>query len=35
MWHARIPEYRLADNAELSEHGGQIGLNQLPLVWAK
>jgi cytochrome P450 len=35
MWHARIPEYRLADNAELSEHGGQIGLNRLPLVWVE
>ena len=33
MWHARIPEYRLADGAEIREHGGQIGINALPLVW--
>jgi cytochrome P450 len=33
MWHARIPEYRLANGAEITEHGGQIGINNLPLVW--
>jgi cytochrome P450 len=33
MWHARIPEYRLRDGAEVREHGGQIGLDSLPLVW--
>jgi cytochrome P450 len=33
MWHARIPEYRLADGADITEHGGQIGINNLPLVW--
>ncbi len=32
-WHARIPHYRLADGAEIREHGGQIGLDNLPLVW--
>ena len=33
MWHERIPEYRIADGAEIIEHGGQIGINSLPLVW--
>ncbi len=33
MWHERIPEYRLRDGAEVLEHGGQIGLDSLPLVW--
>jgi cytochrome P450 len=33
MWHARIPDYRLADGQELLEHGGQIGMNALQLEW--
>jgi cytochrome P450 len=33
MWHERIPNYRLADGAEIREHGGQIGIDALPLVW--
>lgn len=33
-WHARIPEYRLAEGAEIREHGGQIGLDNLPLQWS-
>jgi cytochrome P450 len=33
MWHQRIPEYGLADGAEIREHGGQIGIDNLPLVW--
>jgi cytochrome P450 len=32
-WHARIPDYRLADGAEVIEHGGQVGIVSLPLVW--
>jgi len=33
MWHERIPDYRLADGADIREHGGQLGLLSLPLVW--
>jgi len=33
MWHERIPEYRLAPGAEVMEHGGQLGIGSLPLVW--
>jgi len=33
MWHERIPEYRIAPGAEIREHGGQIGIDSLPLVW--
>ena len=33
MWHARIPDYALAPGAEIVEHGGQIGIESLPLVW--
>jgi cytochrome P450 len=33
MWHERVPEYRMQDGAVVSEHGGQIGLDHLPLVW--
>jgi cytochrome P450 len=33
MWHERIPHYRLADGAEIREHGGQVGIDALPLVW--
>jgi cytochrome P450 len=32
-WHARIPNYRLAEGASVREHGGQIGLDNLPLRW--
>jgi cytochrome P450 len=32
-WHRRIPNYRLAEGAELLETGGQLGLEALPLVW--
>jgi cytochrome P450 len=33
-WHQRIPDYRLAEGAELIEHGGGVmGLENLPLVW--
>jgi cytochrome P450 len=32
-WHARIPTYRLAPDAEMLESGGQLGLESLPLVW--
>ena len=33
MWHERIPEYRLKPGSEIREHGGQIGLDNLPLEW--
>jgi cytochrome P450 len=33
MWHERIPNYRLAEDAEIREHGGQVGIDALPLVW--
>lgn len=33
MWHERIPEYRLAPGGEVREHGGQIGIDSLHLVW--
>lgn len=32
-WHRRIPDYRLAEGAQVIEHGGQIGLDNLPLEW--
>lgn len=32
-WHERIPDYRLAEGVPVVEHGGQIGLDNLPLVW--
>lgn len=32
-WHRRIPDYRIPEGATLTEHGGQIGLDNLPLVW--
>lgn len=32
-WHARIPNYRLAEGVPVGEHGGVIGLDNLPLVW--
>jgi cytochrome P450 len=33
MWHERIPEYRVAPGFEVLEHGGQIGIESLQLVW--
>jgi cytochrome P450 len=33
MWHERIPEYRIAPGADVIEHGGQMGIGSLPLVW--
>lgn len=33
MWHERIPNYRVAPGAEVLEHGGQVGISALPLVW--
>ena len=33
MWHDRVPKYRLQPGAELREHGGQVGLDNLPLNW--
>lgn len=33
MWHERIPHYRLAPGAVIREHGGQVGIDNLPLVW--
>lgn len=32
-WHRRIPEYWLDPEIEVREHGGQVGLDNLPLVW--
>jgi cytochrome P450 len=32
-WHARIPNYRLAPDAQMLETGAQLGLESLPLVW--
>jgi cytochrome P450 len=33
-WHRRIPEYRLAEGAEIQVHvGGVAGVDSLPLVW--
>ncbi len=32
-WHARIPDYRLAEGSAIVEHGGQVGLDNLDLVW--
>jgi cytochrome P450 len=32
-WHRRIPEYRLDPGVAVTEHGRQVGLNNLPLVW--
>ncbi|MET0146620.1 MAG: cytochrome P450 [Ilumatobacteraceae bacterium] len=33
MWHERIPNYRLAPGVDIVEHGGQIGIDNLPLLW--
>jgi cytochrome P450 len=32
-WHRQIPEYRIADGADVQARGGQISLITLPLVW--
>lgn len=32
-WHARIPEYTLADGQELQQHGNMYGLVSLRLTW--
>jgi cytochrome P450 len=32
-WHARIPNYRVAPDAQMLESGSQLGLESLPLVW--
>ncbi|MPY56510.1 cytochrome P450 [Streptomyces spongiae] len=32
-WHARIPDYRIAPDADLVERGGQLTLTSLPLEW--
>ncbi|HVW40019.1 MAG TPA: cytochrome P450 [Amycolatopsis sp.] len=32
-WHKRIPDYRLDPDIPVTEHGGQVGLDNLPLVW--
>ncbi len=33
MWHERIPEYRLEPGFHVREHGGQVGIESLRLVW--
>jgi cytochrome P450 len=32
-WHKRIPDYRVDPSNPIREHGGQIGLSNLPLQW--
>ena len=32
-WHQRIPDYRLDPGVAVTEHGRQVGLNNLPLAW--
>jgi cytochrome P450 len=32
-WHKRVPHYRVDESIPIREHGGQIGLSNLPLVW--
>ena len=32
-WHKRIPDYHLDPAIPVREHGGQVGLSNLPLVW--
>jgi cytochrome P450 len=32
-WHKRIPDYHLDAHVPVREHGGQVGLDNLPLVW--
>jgi hypothetical protein len=34
LWHARIPEYRIADGATIERHASSVaGITSLPLVW--
>jgi cytochrome P450 len=33
-WHARIPDYRLAEGLVVREHGGMFGIDNLSLIWA-
>ncbi len=33
-WHSRIPDYWLGDEDTILEHGGQLGLERLPIAWA-
>jgi cytochrome P450 len=33
-WHKRIPDYRLPDGFEVTEHGRMFGINALSLVWS-
>jgi cytochrome P450 len=32
-WHKRIPKYRLNPDVPITEHGGQIGLDNVPIIW--
>ncbi|TQS45073.1 cytochrome P450 [Cryptosporangium phraense] len=32
-WHRRIPDYRLDPSVPIREHGGEVGLDNLPLRW--
>ena len=32
-WHKMIPDYRLSEGSELTERGGQLRLQTLPLEW--
>ena len=32
-WLARIPDYRIAAGANLTERGGQLRIQHLPLEW--
>jgi cytochrome P450 len=34
-WHKRIPDYELDPRTPVREHGGQVGLDNLPLIWSK
>ncbi len=33
MWHERIPNYEVAPGFDVEEHGGQVGIGSLKLVW--
>jgi cytochrome P450 len=33
-WHKRIPDYWVASDEPLIEHGWQLGLDRLPLAWS-
>ena len=32
-WHKRSPDYEIATTEPLTERGGQLSLNKLPLRW--